>query len=72
MNTKFKIIICAICVICGFTSCSDQLDLAPQGEFTADQLTDESIEGLMSSAYQGLEAHFFDDNNAAFAQRRCL
>ena len=50
-----------------FTSCSDQLELAPQGEFTADQLTDESIEGLMSSAYQGLEAHFFEDNNAAFA-----
>ena len=49
------------------TSCSNQLELAPQGEFTADQLTDESIEGLMSSAYQGLEAHFFDDNNAAFA-----
>ena len=49
------------------SACSDQLELAPQGEFTADQLTDESIEGLMSSAYQGLEAHFFDDNNAAFA-----
>lgn len=67
MNTKINIIICAICVICGFMSCSDQLELKPQGEFTADQLTDESIEGLMSSAYQGLEAHFFDDNNAAFA-----
>ena len=49
------------------TSCSDKLELGPQGEFTADQLTDESIDGLMSSAYQGLEAHFFDDNNAAFA-----
>ena len=59
--------ICAICVICACLSCSDQLELAPQGEFTAEQLTDESIEGLMSSAYQGLEAHFFDDNNAAFA-----
>ena len=67
MNTKFNKIISAICVICGLMSCSDQLDLAPQGEFTAEQLTDESIEGLMSSAYQGLEAHFFDDNNAAFA-----
>ena len=67
MNTKINKIICAICVICGFMSCSDQLELKPQGEFTADQLTDESIEGLMSSAYQGLEAHFFDDNNAAFA-----
>ena len=48
-------------------SCSDQLDLKPQGEFTAEQLNDESIEGLMSSAYQVLDAHFFDDNNAAFA-----
>ena len=48
-------------------ACNDQLELAPQGQFTADQLTDESIEGLMSSAYQGLEAHFFDNNNAAFA-----
>ncbi len=67
MKTKINKIICAICVICGFMSCSDQLELAPQGEFTAEQLTDESIEGLMSSAYQGLEAHFFDDNNAAFA-----
>ena len=71
MTTKIykAIIACSVC--CCFTatttSCSDQLDLAPQGEFTAEQLTDESIEGLMSSAYQGLEAHFFDDNNAAFA-----
>ena len=71
MTTKIykAIIACSVC--CCFTatttSCSDQLDLAPQGEFTAEQLTDESIEGLMSSAYQGLGAHFFDDNNAAFA-----
>lgn len=66
MKTIYRII-CAICVVCGFTACSDQLELKPQGEFTAEQLSDESIEGLMSSAYQGLEAHFFDDNNAAFA-----
>ena len=49
------------------SSCNDKLDLKPQGEFTADQLTNESIDGLMSSAYQSLEAHFFEDNNAAFA-----
>ncbi|MCR4915939.1 MAG: RagB/SusD family nutrient uptake outer membrane protein [Prevotella sp.] len=71
MTTKIykAIIACSVCccVTATTTSCSDQLDLAPQGEFTAEQLTDESIEGLMSSAYQGLEAHFFDDNNAAFA-----
>ena len=71
MTTKIykAFIACSVCccITATTTSCSDQLDLAPQGEFTAEQLTDESIEGLMSSAYQGLEAHFFDDNNAAFA-----
>lgn len=71
MNNKIFKALFAITVSCGLSatlaSCSDQLELKPQGEFTADQLTDESIEGLMSSAYQGLEAHFFDDNNAAFA-----
>ena len=71
MTTKIykAIIACSVCccVTATTTSCSDQLELAPQGEFTAEQLTDESIEGLMSSAYQSLEAHFFDDNNAAFA-----
>jgi len=71
MITKIyhSIIAGLVCCATGalFTACQDQLELAPQGEFTADQLTDESINGLMSSAYQGLEAHFFDDNNAAFA-----
>lgn len=71
MTTKiYKTIVCGfLCsnIVAALTSCSDQLELKPQGEFTAEQLTDESIEGLMSSAYQSLEAHFFDDNNAAFA-----
>ena len=68
MRSQLCIMHYALCIAAtAFTACSDQLELAPQGEFTADQLTDESIEGLMSSAYQGLEAHFFDDNNAAFA-----
>ena len=71
MNTKiYKTIISGfLCcnIVAALTSCSDELDLKPQGEFTAEQLTDESIEGLMSSAYPSLEAHFFDDNNAAFA-----
>ena len=46
------------------TSCSDMLDLKPSGQFTSDQMTDESIEGLMSAAYAGLEAHFFGNNEA--------
>ena len=67
MKAIYKVFCAAFIGGAALASCSDQLELAPQGEFTADQLTDESIEGLMSSAYQGLEAHFFDDNNAAFA-----
>ena len=71
MNTKIYKAFIVFCMGCASvattTSCTDMLDLAPQGEFTSGQLTDESIKGLMSSAYQGLEAHFFDNNNAAFA-----
>lgn len=71
MNTKIYKAFIVFCMGCASvattTSCTDMLDLAPQGEFTSEQLTDESIKGLMSSAYQGLEAHFFDNNNAAFA-----
>ncbi len=66
MKTIYKTL-CTAAVFFGLTACNSELELAPQGQFTAEQLTDESIEGLMSSAYQGLEAHFFDDNNAAFA-----
>ena len=48
------------------TSCDDFLDLKPTGTFTEEQLNDSSIEGLMASAYAGLEAHFFG-NNESFA-----
>lgn len=47
-------------------SCNDMLDMQPQGQFTAEQLDDSSIEGLMAGAYAGLQAHFFG-NNEAFA-----
>ena len=49
-----------------FQSCNDFLDLKPQGAFTEAQLDDSSVEGLMSAAYAGLEAHFFG-NNESFA-----
>jgi hypothetical protein len=50
----------------GFTACSDMLDTVPQGQFTAEQLDESSVEGLLASAYAGLEAHFYG-NNEAFA-----
>lgn len=48
------------------TSCDDMLDMKPQGQFTADELNDESVEGIMAAAYAGLQSHFFG-NNEAFA-----
>ena len=65
---KIKNIILVCSVSCGLSatlsSCSDMLDTVPQGQFTAEQLDDSSIEGLVASAYAGLEAHFFGNNEA--------
>ena len=47
-----------------FSSCDDMLDLAPQGTFTDAQLDSTSIDGLMTSAYAGLECHFFGNNES--------
>ena len=54
------------CMTAALTSCDDMLDTVPQGQFTAEQLDDSSVEGLVASAYAGLEAHFYG-NNEAFA-----
>ena len=66
MKTKIFQFMCAICAVCGLASCNDMLDTVPQGQFTAEQLDESSVEGLLASAYAGLEAHFFG-NNEAFA-----
>lgn len=47
-------------------SCNDMLDTKPQGIFTEEQLDDSALEGLVASAYAGLEAHYFG-NNESFA-----
>ena len=47
-----------------FSSCDDMLDLAPQGSFSEAQLDSTSIEGLLTSAYAGLECHFFGNNES--------
>lgn len=48
------------------TSCDKMLDTVPQGQFTAEQLDENSVINLMASAYAGLNAHFIG-NNEAFA-----
>lgn len=46
------------------SSCDDMLDLKPQGTFTDAQLDSTSINGLLTSAYAGLECHFFGNNES--------
>ena len=38
-------------------SCDSLLNQTPYGSFTADQLDDQSVEGLLAAAYAGLNAH---------------
>ena len=73
MTTKYRNIFYACLAGCAIsaatTSCSDMLDTTPQGIFTAEQLngaSSEALDGLMASAYAGLEGHFIG-NNEAFA-----
>ncbi|MEG0253515.1 MAG: RagB/SusD family nutrient uptake outer membrane protein, partial [Muribaculaceae bacterium] len=61
---NIKTIALSLLVSCTAISCNDMLDLKPQGQFGADQMTDDAIEGLMSAAYAGLEGHFFGNNEA--------
>ena len=46
------------------SSCNDMLDPEPQGTFTDSQLDSTSIDGLITSAYAGLECHFFGNNES--------
>lgn len=63
---KKYIYILSIATVSILTACEDMLNKKPFGEFTADQLNEEAIEGLLAAAYAGLEAHYFG-NNEAFA-----
>lgn len=64
MKSRYFLAITAICASATMTSCEDLLDQHPYGTFTADQLTEGDVEGLMASAYAGLEAHFLGNNEA--------
>ena len=65
MKAKYCTAVIFAVAIC-LTGCEDFLDRRPYGQFTVDQLTDETIDGLLVSAYAGLSAHYFG-NNEAFA-----
>lgn len=63
-TTKYMIV--ALGLMIGLTACHDLLDQKPYGQFTEEQMDESAVEGLLASAYAGLEAHFYG-NNEAFA-----
>lgn len=63
MKSKIYIVLFAALTL---ISCDSLLNQEPYGAFTADQLDDNSVEGLLAAAYAGLNAHYFG-NNEAFA-----
>ena len=67
MKTKIFFIICAICVICGFSSCSNFLEeQVPQATLTQDEVKNpEYIDNVLISAYAGLVS--IEDMNASFS-----
>ncbi len=66
-NNIYKFLVGAAIMLSvpGFlTSCDDMLDTEPAGQFSEEQLSEESVEGLLTAAYAGLECHFFDNNES--------
>lgn len=61
---KLKIFSLLLCAGLFTTSCSDMLDTVPQGKFTDEQLNDSTVQGLVAATYNGLEAHFFGNNES--------
>jgi len=62
-TTKY---IVALGLVLGMTACNSLLDQKPYGQFIEDQMDESAVDGLLASAYAGMEAHFFG-NNEAFA-----
>ena len=66
MKTNKYIILAVGLMTLSLSACHDMLDQQPYGQFIEAQMDENAVEGLLASAYAGLEAHFFG-NNEAFA-----
>lgn len=64
MKTNHKIFVPLLVGILLFASCTDMLDKQPYGQFSTAQMDSTSVNGLMASAYAGLEGHFFGNNES--------
>lgn len=58
MKKNYYKIICAICVICGFTSCSDFLDIKPQSEIILEDFWNEKadVDNVVAGCYSALQS----------------
>lgn len=64
---KFSYILAVGLCMLTLNACHSLLDQQPYGQFTENQMDENAVEGLMAAAYAGLNPHFFEDNNCAFA-----
>lgn len=57
MKKNYYKIICAICVVCGFTSCSDFLDIKPQSEIILEDFWNEKadVDNVVAGCYSALQ-----------------
>lgn len=60
------VICCLLAVFC-LTSCKSLLEKEPYGQLTEDLIDESAMTGLLAASYAGLNPHFYDDNNNAFA-----
>ena len=62
-----KYIVVLLAAVMVLSSCSNMLEKEPYGQLTEDLIDESAMAGLLAASYAGLNPHFFDDNNNAFA-----
>lgn len=62
-----KYIAIALLGLLSLSSCKSLLEKEPYGQLTEDLIDESAMSGLLAASYAGLNPHFFDDNNNAFA-----
>ena len=58
MKRIYYYIVCAICAICGFSSCSDFLEIKPQNEIILEQFWNEKadVDAIIAGCYSGMQS----------------
>lgn len=67
MKYNIYIIAAIVAIASVASSCRGLLEKDPYGQLTEDLIDESAMSGLLAASYAGLNPHFFDDNNNAFA-----